>query len=140
MPKRLILMRGCSGSGKSYKARQLKEEFGGIILSTDDIFTDSDGEVYLWCASWLKEAHLLNQGKARLAMERGISPVIIDNTNTRLWEMENYVRVAKELGYSIEYVESDAPWKDDPVECHSRNSHGVPLEVIKSQQERFESL
>jgi predicted AAA+ superfamily ATPase len=33
--KTLIIMRGLPGSGKSYKAKQIAKDFGGVIFSTD---------------------------------------------------------------------------------------------------------
>ncbi len=143
MPK-LILMRGASGSGKSYKAKSLQLN-GGIILSTDDLFISKEcikgifHEVYLWSPNCLGSAHKVTQEKCRVAMAQKISPVIIDNTNIKLWEMEIYIDYAKQFNYTVSYEESDTPWKNNAEICYAKNSHNVPLDVIKKQIANFES-
>ena len=135
---KLILMRGASGSGKSYLAKQIQMNQGGIILSTDDLFM-CYGE-YLWSGNVLREAHQVNQGKAYVAMSGFICVVIIDNTNIRLWEMEPYIKAAEKFGYAVEYRESEAPWKNDAEACFKKNSHNVPLSVIEQQLANWEEV
>jgi adenylate kinase family enzyme len=36
--KKMIIMRGLPGSGKSYKAKKLAQAENGVIYSTDDFF------------------------------------------------------------------------------------------------------
>ncbi|KAM6439463.1 NEDD4-binding protein 2-like 2 isoform 3-T3 [Rhynochetos jubatus] len=71
-------------------------------------------------------------------MEQGVSPVIIDNTNTQAWEMKPYVEAALEMGYRVEFHEPDTWWKFDPEELEKRNKHGVTREKIAQMLERYE--
>ena len=38
---------------------------------------------------------------AREAIEKGTSPIVIDNTNTQAWEMRAYVSLVSNLGFFI---------------------------------------
>lgn len=138
MDKVLILMRGMSGSGKSHRARELCE--GGVILSTDDLFMAPTryGQEYLWGVMALGTAHKLNQHKAMFAMAKAISPVIIDNTNCSEWERKPYLEMAHQYGYKVRIEESTAPWKNDFQACYEKNTHDVPLDVIKGQWEKMQ--
>ena len=68
----------------------------------------------------------------------GVSPIVIDNTNVRLWEMRAYVKAAIAHGYSVEFVTPATKWAWNPVECSRRNTHGVPLAAIERMAQAFE--
>ncbi|XP_051783153.1 NEDD4-binding protein 2-like 1 isoform X1 [Erpetoichthys calabaricus] len=90
---KLFILRGLPGSGKSTLARQIRNEFGSAeIFSTDDFFRDESGR-YHFKARELREAHEWNKERAKEAMEEGLNPIIIDNTNIHAWEMKPYVRM-----------------------------------------------
>jgi len=131
--KVLYILRGISGSGKSTLARQLGE--GGEVLSTDDFF-DVNGE-YQFDSDFISEAHFWNQTRAVEAMDKGVTPFVIDNTNVSAWEPKFYVQEAQKRDYRIEIRESETPWKFDAEELAKRNTHGVPREVIDSMLEKW---
>jgi NEDD4-binding protein 2 len=154
--KTLILMRGIPGSGKSYKAQSLKGD-SGVIFSTDDFWGDNyrakfdqaveDGTVH----HLLGRFHQQNLERTIQAMDQGVSPVIVDNTNVRLRDMKPYIDAAEQRGYQVRYEESDLPqWKDyrqgrmsqdDAVDFFSRNnSHGVPPETIRGMMRKFADI
>uniref|UniRef100_A0AAY5KQH1 NEDD4-binding protein 2-like 2 n=1 Tax=Esox lucius TaxID=8010 RepID=A0AAY5KQH1_ESOLU len=108
----------------------------GLVLSTDDYFSQDNG--YLYDPSLLGKAHHWNQIRAKEAMYKCCSPVIIDNTNLQAWEMKPYVKLAMETGYSIHFHEPHTSWKFDPMELEKRNKHGVPRKKIGQMLERFE--
>lgn len=128
-------MVGIPGSGKSTEARFIQEEQGGVILSTDDIF--QSGDHYLWSAHLISMAHMLNQGKCRVAMERQITPIIIDNTNVRETDREHYTKLAEEFGYEVELVEPNTPWKYNTHECFYKCKHDVPLSTIQRMRDQM---
>lgn len=157
--KVLIIMRGVPGSGKSFKARQLKGD-SGAIFSTDD-FWGTDPETYR--ANWNKaqeegsvgqklgQYHGENLKRAIEAMDQGVSPIIIDNTNIRLDHFKPYVDAAMQRGYSVRYEESDHPeWRRyRGGKLHPRpaakffaqnNSHGVPEESIGRMLSQWQEL
>lgn len=132
--KKMIIMRGLSGSGKSTLARELGE--GGVILSTDD-FWEQDGE-YNFDVSRIQEAHDWNRQRAEGAVNKGISPVVIDNTNVEAWEAKEYVKMAKDQGYDIEIREADTPWAFNAEELAKKNTHGVDQETIQKMLDVWE--
>ncbi|XP_036027807.1 NEDD4-binding protein 2-like 1 isoform X1 [Onychomys torridus] len=136
--KHLYLLRGLPGSGKTTLARQLQRDFPrALIFSTDDFFFREDG-AYEFNPDFLEEAHEWNQKRARKAMQNGISPIIIDNTNLHAWEMKPYAVMALENNYEVIFREPDTRWKFNVQELARRNIHGVPREKIHRMKERYE--
>ncbi|XP_019507890.1 PREDICTED: NEDD4-binding protein 2-like 1 isoform X1 [Hipposideros armiger] len=136
--KRLYLLRGLPGSGKTTLARQLQHDFPRArIFSTDDFFFREDG-AYEFNPDFLEEAHEWNQKRARKAMRNGISPIIIDNTNLHAWEMKPYAVMALENNYEVIFREPETRWKFNVQELARRNIHGVPREKIHRMKERYE--
>ncbi|OCT93105.1 NEDD4-binding protein 2-like 2 [Xenopus laevis] len=135
--RKLILLRGLPGSGKTTLARLLLNlNPDGLVFSTDDFFCQKDG--YSYNVKLLGDAHNWNQFRARRAMDDRRSPVIIDNTNMQGWEMKPYVQMAIEHGYFVDFLEPETWWKLDPLELAKRNTHGVPHEKISQMLERYE--
>jgi NEDD4-binding protein 2 len=139
----LVLMRGVSGSGKSTVANKITGS-KGVILSTDDLFM-KDGR-YEFDPKRIGANHAINQSRAETAMRDGISPVVIDNTNTQGWEMKPYVTLADKYGYSVEIVEpghAQFPEVDfDEImrrqSLRSSENKSLPAEVVKRMMDRFE--
>ncbi|KAK6173334.1 hypothetical protein SNE40_016805 [Patella caerulea] len=130
----LVLLRGLPGSGKSHLAREIVGN--GIILSTDDYFI-KDG-IYMFEPNDLTTAHTWNKQRAINAMEAGTNPVIIDNTNTKIWEMKPYAKSASQNGYNIVIIEPDTPWKFKARELQAKNIHGVSKDVINKMKDRYD--
>ncbi|MBN1645881.1 AAA family ATPase [Candidatus Woesearchaeota archaeon] len=129
----LYLMRGWSGSGKSYSAN----EIGGLIFSTDDLWL-KDG-VYVFDKSQMNEKHAQNVERVREALEFGVESVVVDNTNTRLWEMRPYAELVVQFGYAVVIVEPDAPHRFDAAECARLCRHeGISEKKVLTQMGRFE--
>ena len=146
--KVMYIMRGVSGSGKSTTARNLGA--GGVVFSTDDYFSQEKGS-YDFNPSKLGVAHDWNKDRAEQAVREGISPIVIDNTNTQAWEMQPYVEIAMNHGYRIKIVEPTSPWwkqfnpgmsKEELSELantlYEKGTHGVPLFAIEKMLERWE--
>lgn len=138
----MYILRGLPGSGKSFLAEQINDKLyyargrNAVICSADQYFCLQDGE-YRFDATKLPQAHAWCQGRAYTALEMGCD-VIIDNTNTRLWEMHPYLRMAQdEIGHLF-ILEPDTEWARDVDECARRNSHGVPRESIQRMLDRWE--
>lgn len=130
--KKLILMRGLPGSGKSSLAQSLD----GLVLSTDDFFTKKG--VYKFNIRAVGIAHGWNQKRAQKAMESGEELVIIDNTNIQAKEMKPYARMAKEFGYEIEIMEANTPHQFDVDKLAQYNKHNVPKDKIQEMMDKYE--
>ena len=136
MNKRLIMVRGCPGSGKSTLARKLSSELKGVILSSDDFFTDETGK-YNFDINKLGQAHQWNQERTKYCMEMSFPTVIVDNTNTTVSEIFPYLNLAKQYGYDISFKVPDTSWAWNPEELNKKNTHNVPLETIQKMVKRF---
>ncbi|KAI2656367.1 NEDD4-binding protein 2-like 2 [Labeo rohita] len=133
----IIMLWGVPGSGKSTLGRELLSTGpSGVILSTDDYFFQDNR--YEFDSALLGDAHDWNQKRAEQAMLEGRSPIIIDNTNVKAWEMKPYVEMALDNGYRVDFLEPDTRWKYDPAQLEKRNKHGVPRETIAKMLDGFE--
>ncbi|XP_060525246.1 uncharacterized protein LOC132701391 [Cylas formicarius] len=142
--KVLVLLRGLPGSGKSTLARNILQNTIGCskdfmkyhILSTDDYFMKNG--IYRYDSTKIGEAHGWNHQRAFNSLSKGYSPIIIDNTNTEMWEMKAYAVMAMDYGYIIEILEPDTHWCFNETELAKRNKHGVSKFHIRNMLDRFE--
>lgn len=153
--KRLVLMRGIPGGGKSTKARaiaikHLSQRGSSMAICSTDDYHMVDGE-YVFNAAMLGQFHELNHKRAEQFMRCETELVIIDNTNIKRRDMKPYRDSAEKLGYTVEEVivgknellpdlEDACPHKftDYIHMCAARNTHGVPLEAIEGMARKFQ--
>ena len=129
--KKLFIIRGLPGSGKS---TVVKQYIGATVCSADDFFM-IDGK-YVFDRSKIGQAHAACRSKAIDAMMAGVEQVVIDNTNTQRWEYLPYVELSAQYGYEVEVI---AVGNLHDVELYAkRNVHGVPLAAIKKMAARWE--
>lgn len=137
--KLLVILRGVSGSGKSTRAKLLAGSVeNSIICSADDWFV-VDG-VYRFDPKALKTAHTHCLLTAEWAMKRSYNQIIIDNTNTKQWEFKPYLDLAVQYEYEVK-IETVGSLYPVALQMYaSRNIHGLTLEQIQRQAERFEKV
>ncbi|XP_004526094.1 NEDD4-binding protein 2 [Ceratitis capitata] len=144
--KVMVLLRGAPGSGKSFLAKSMIERLvplndqytlNDFIFSSDDYFYNCSG-VYKWQKTLLDQAHEFNQRQVLERTRAGWSPIFIDNTNIKLWEMMPYVQMAVQNGYVIEILEPKTSWRYSPGKLALKNKHKVPAEKIKTMLNNFE--
>ncbi|XP_047531234.1 uncharacterized protein LOC125066945 [Vanessa atalanta] len=142
----LIIMRGLSGSGKTYLAKKLidaiypvqsERNYSTHIFSTDNYFMQNN--LYVFDKSRLSEFHERNERMARNSMVKGVSPVIIDNTNVELWEMKPYVYEGIKNGYIVEVVEPNTPWARNPKQLQRHTLHNVPIHTIQRKLDTYQN-
>lgn len=162
MANKLILMRGCPGSGKSYRAKELAGDTG-LIFSTDEYFytqvNTKEPEVYNFNPNFLDKAHKWNFVRATMAINEQKPLVIIDNTNIKSKDFCcTYMRYAHFQGYEIEFQEPTSEiWQEireflqddrnnrELLAKYSQrlselNSHGVPPFAIERMLLRWQFL
>ena len=126
MKKELFLLRGLPGSGKS----TLAETLGGYHLEADMYFTNDDGE-YNFDPQQLPTAHKWCKTMVGELMGEGVERIVVSNTSTQLWEMEPYLTMAEENGYTVFSLIVE--------NRHGGNNvHDVPSEAIERMKNRFE--
>ena len=138
--KEVVIIRGCSGSGKSTYIEQ--NYSGAIVCSADNFFeeramlngTSYEEEFQPWL---LSRAHQFCWGVFIHAVAvMGEELVAVGNTNICGWEFENYETLAEALGYKVTIV--NMPMNEPAEVYHNRNKHGVPLEAIQRMIDNFE--
>jgi len=132
--KRVVIMRGLPGSGKSTKSRA----YGGTIVSADDYFMQ-DGE-YVFDPVKLPQAHAKCRQQFEEALKRGDPLVVVDNTNIQEGQYEPYKEMAERYGYSVDVdaVGDATPSALLPQQQSVRNIHSVPSDAIKKMLDKWE--
>jgi len=132
--KKAYIMRGVPGSGKSTRAKEIASAYSNsAIHSTDDLF--AVGGEYRFDPSKLGEYHAENLRRFVGSLKSDVECVILDNTNSQLWEYDRYIRAAELHGYIVEIVRM--PMVPAEVSFYL-NTHGVPLASIQAMIARWE--
>jgi predicted kinase len=134
----VVILRGPSGSGKtrytdSVAAYAVSEGLPVFIFSADHHMVDEENK-YSFDANRLSECHdkCLKNYVETLQREAELCSnayLIVDNTNTRLWEMIPYVALARSYRAVVEVVTLVC----DPAVAWKRNQHGTPADVVYKQ-------
>lgn len=135
-----IAIRGLPGSGKNwYIENRLVKEIQGacIICSADDFFIQNG--VWRFNPADLGKAHSWCFNKAiRAMMDHTIPTIILNNTNTQLWEYQNYLLLAKKFGYNVHVLEMfHTP--ETARKFFNRQTHGVPEAIYAQMLFRWEN-
>lgn len=142
--KRVTIMRGLPGSGKSswiqnhIKAQRM---FSCTYTCSADLHFMKEGK-YVFNPLELGEAH---RGCLRAFVELITMPwdpslptceIVVDNTNMRVEEMLPYIRVAQAFNIPIRVIHLIV----SPETAFERGLHGVPNSSIKRMAERFQPI
>ena len=134
MAKKLYIVRGLPGSGKSTFAEALVgSDF--LVCEADKYFMQ-DGE-YTFDGSKLKEAHescrntVETYMKDSLVNDQFYREIAVSNTFTQEWEMQPYFDLAKQYDYMVFTIIVEN--RHGGV-----NQHGVPDEALTRMKDRFE--
>lgn len=130
--KKIIILRGLPGSGKSRHAAT----YNGVVCSADHFF-EKDGE-YNFDVTKLGQAHMECQRQAFTFMRDEVPLLVIDNTNSRRWEYMFYKDMATYFGYEIEVRVIGEISLEAVKEYAERNIHGVPEFKILEMAYRWE--
>jgi len=129
----LILLRGLPGSGKTTLAKiilQLRSTDEPEILSADDFFEDKEGE-YNFDPTKLKEAHNYCQFRCSERMRQQKARIVVANTFTQEWEMDEYFKMAERYNYRVHTVIVENRHGNE-------NVHGVPEDKLQQMKNRFQ--
>ena len=123
--KELFLLRGLPGSGKSTLAKSL----GGEQVEADQYFM-VNGE-YKFDPTKIRTAHEWCKNQVSDWMFLEIKKIVVSNTFTQEWEMEEYYKMASQYGYRVYSIIVEN--RHGGV-----NEHDVPEEKLKQMKNRFE--
>jgi hypothetical protein len=110
--KVVYLMRGLPGCGKSHRARRLAGS-EGVVLETDQYFYTQVGDdpgSYDYSDDLMPVARQWNIDRFQEAIQRGVSPIVVDRGNGLNPESKEYAVLAVEHDYEVELAEPDASW------------------------------
>jgi len=148
MSKEFIIMRGCPSSGKSYLANQLAGDHG-CVYSADDFHYDPKTKEYNWKGENVKKAHQWNHDRIKKAIMGEESPVIVDNTHIRKWELtvlKPLIILSQDNGYIVRIEEPNPDWfywdtafDADALFERNKKTHNVPYESIKKMVDNYEN-
>ena len=129
--RKVIVMRGASGSGKS---TYVKKHFPGAeICSADQFFIDSKTGEYEFNPKMLGAAHGECKRNFKNSLRSKVPLVVVDNTNTMLKELQPYIMAAQAANYEIEVIRLEVPLDV----AAQRNVHGVPYDAVKRMKGRM---
>ena len=129
----LILLRGLPGSGKTTLAKiilQLRSTEEPEVLSADDFFEDKEGD-YNFDGTKLKEAHNYCQFRCSERMRQQKARIVVANTFTQEWEMDEYFKMAERYNYRVHCIVVENRHGNE-------NIHGVPENKLQQMKDRFE--
>ena len=129
----LILLRGIPGSGKTTFANVILQQPNNNpqeILSADDFFEDENGD-YNFDPTKLKEAHNYCQFRCSERMRQQKSRIVVANTFTQEWEMDEYFKMAERYNYRVHTIIVENRHGNE-------NIHGVPKDKLQQMKNRFE--
>jgi predicted kinase len=129
----LILLRGLPGSGKSTLAKiilQIRSTDDPEVLSADDFFENKEGD-YNFDPSKIKEAHNYCQFRCSERMRQQKAKIVVANTFTQEWEMDEYFKMAERYNYRVHTVIVENRHGNE-------NVHGVPEDKLQQMKNRFQ--
>jgi len=127
--KKLFLIRGVSGAGKSTFVRAVAH-MDDEVVANDDFMINENGD-YIFDESRLEEVAIKCQAVVAEAMEKGTERIFVHNTFTTKGEMQPYFDLAHEHAYEIFtiIVENRGEWE---------SLHEIPEPTRDAQKERFD--
>lgn len=130
--KKLVLVRGLPGSGKTTIAQQIVADMSDagrkVIMFEADMFHMIDGE-YKYDNEKASDAHAWCRAQTACHLNKGLD-VVVANTFTTNKEIKPYFDIAQRYGAEMLFCEAHGKYK---------SLHGVPEDVIEKMKERWES-
>lgn len=126
--KRLVLVWGLPGAGKSTLAKKITYFEDKIVICEADQFMVNDKGDYEFNPKRLHWCHQKCQEKCEAAMIAGHS-VIVSNTSLSKKERKPYLELAAKYGYDVQEIFIKSPFK---------SVHNVPEEKVEEMKKRLE--
>lgn len=127
--KKLIMIMGVPGSGKTTKAKKLQKLLSAYHFEADMFMIDESGN-YKFDPEKLGFCHDCCYNKTFAAMYAGAT-VIVSNTFIKAWERAKYFELARQYGYEVVVVRMNTEYK---------TIHGVPEDKIEAMRKNIEPV
>lgn len=137
--KILIFIRGLPGSGKTSLATNILEDtLGQAANRSNHIFTTRNHIAITSITSIQRDAREENQRQCFWSIKKGVSPIIIDDTNLELEDMRVYSVMAVEYNYMIEIITPSTSWALNPRILATKNSDRLSVMKIREMLQRYD--
>jgi hypothetical protein len=136
MVKRVYILSGISGSGKSFLAEEILQRTQGVKVSADHFFMQN-GE-YLFDPKKLGEAHADCFRRFIHYLEKTWLDIVVDNTNCTAIEIAPYYQAANAFNALPEILTIRCGQWNEVEWCARRNVHKVPADAVYAQHNRLE--
>lgn len=134
--KKLVVLRGIPGSGKSQKAREIATEYKGTIVSVDNYF-ERNGE-YKFLDTEISRAYGYVEGQVDILMQQQTQLIIADGIHQSEKHLRGYQALADKYGYELEIQYPDGEHIFDVEHCFRHSIHRVPRRTLQKIKDRFE--
>jgi len=124
----VIILMGIRGSGKTSYAQSKFPKH--LRCSADEWFTDRHGK-YKFLEDQLPIANGYCFRKYSLSVGR--MDLVVDNPNTRLWEVSPYIALAESYSTFVKVV-----FLDVPLELALKKAAHLPEQIIRDQHEQIQ--
>ncbi|KAF0690271.1 hypothetical protein As57867_018283, partial [Aphanomyces stellatus] len=137
----VVIMRGRPGSGKSTLTRVVESlarfhDRSFRLCSADHYFDSPAG--YYHNKNDLSAAHDACKASFAAALAAAVDVVVVDNTNSCLWEYDQYRADALASRYRVCVLEVSCDDIATAMRMALRNSHGVSMDVVLRMHQRWE--
>jgi predicted kinase len=123
--KKLVIVRGVPGSGKSTYAKAKAAELGAAHVESDMYFSMTGK--YIFIPERLPAAHDWCWHQTFRAFKKH-DIVVVSNTFTMQWELDRYLEEADNRGYAVHIVQMTKEYG---------SVHNVPADIMAKMRARF---
>jgi predicted kinase len=128
--KKVYILRGVSGSGKSTFIKKLPKN--KVVHSTDKFFYK--GNKYIFDLKKLPLFHRKNFKEYQESLQKRKKIIVVDNTNLLCKHVKPYIDEARKYGYKVILVD----FLPRGREYHyKKNIHNIPLRAIDMQIKNY---
>lgn len=126
--KKLFLIRGHSGSGKTTFAKQKLAEYPDSIHLENDLFMVENGK-YVWTKERCAKAAMMTWEAFKQSVENGVQAIAVCNIFANPKRLERFKNFAEKHGYDVEIYRAQN-WFD--------NTHGVDFSKVATMYAQIE--
>lgn len=142
--KRMVLIRGLPGSGKSTLSYEMffNDFFDpssqcDYLVEADDYRTFSGNYVYDPDQNFLAQSWCCSEAFRRLQNQ---DIIFVANVFAKREHIFPYLEWARKLHIRVKIVETSTPWAKDIEKLSEKNIHDVPIESIENMQNSWEDI